>query len=125
VPSYGIYRPLQPDASFYMILEVTTIDNDVITLPKEDPTLKVVGAIESLETKLLNIFEQFPELIKSVPPVVPAIIDNEITVPVPVPVPVPVSVPVPVPVKKEDIKMYWIIAIVLILIAYYLMNSKK
>ena len=57
----GTYRPLQPDASFYMILEVTTINNDVVNLPKEDPTLKVVGAIESLETKLLNVFEQFPK----------------------------------------------------------------
>ena len=113
LPSNGIYQPLQPDASFYMILEVTTIDNDVITLPKEDPTLKVVGAIESLENKLLNIFEQFPDLIKSVSPVSP------------VSDPSPSSgstvadpSPSPPPVKKEElpIKMYWIIAIILILI---------
>lgn len=115
----GTYQPLQPDAAFYMILEVTTIDNDVITLPKEDTTLKVVGAIESLENKLLNIFDQFPDLIKSVLPVsVP-----NIEIPV-----LPVSVPdieEPVKPKPMDKKMYWIIAIVLLLIAYYLMNSKK
>lgn len=45
----GTYQLLQPDAAFYMILEITTIDNTVITLPKEDA---VVEAIEALGKKL-------------------------------------------------------------------------
>ena len=120
LPSNGNYQPLQPDASFYMILEVTTIDNDVVTLPKEDPTLKVVGAIESLETKLLNIFEQFPDIIKAVLPVsVPNIEGSVPNIEVPVP-----SIITDKP-KPMDKKMFWIIAIILILITYYLINSKK
>jgi hypothetical protein len=87
----GTYRPLQPDASFYMILEVTTINNDVVNLPSQDQTLKVVEAIESLETKLINVFEKFPKSVFK---------------------------------ETIDKKIYWVIAIILILIAYYL-HSKK
>ena len=119
-PYIGTYQLLQPDAGFYMILEVTTIDNDVITLPKEDPTVKVVEAIQSLENKLMNIFEQFPDLIKSAIPEPLPVLENEV-----VPI-LPNIVPESEPTKpKIDKKMYWIIAIILILIAYYLMNSKK
>jgi hypothetical protein len=125
----GTYQLLQPDASFYMILEVTTIDNDVITLPKEDPTVKVVEAIQSLEEKVVGLpeamksfeekftilFEQFPEALKS-------------ALPVPVPEPVTVVAPSPVleqPVPpKMDKKMYWIAAIAILVIAYLLLNKK-
>jgi hypothetical protein len=124
----GTYQLLQPDAAFYMILEVTTIDNDVITLPKEDPTIKVVEAIQSLEEKVVGLpeaiksleekftflFEQFPDAIKMALP-------EPVALPEPtVPEPIIVSEP-----KIIDKKMYWIIAIILILIAYYFMNSKK
>jgi hypothetical protein len=125
----GTYQLLQPDASFYMILEVTTIDNDVITLPKEDPTVKVVEAIQSLEEKVVGLpeamksfeekftflFEQFPEALKS-------------ALPEPIPAPTPVVISAEVPVTqasiKIDKKMYWIIAIVILVIGYLLMNKK-
>lgn len=127
LPSNGIYRPLQPDASFYMILEVTTIDNNVVTLPKEDPTIKVVEAIQSLEEKVVGLpeaiksleekftflFEQFPDAIKMALP-------EPAALPEPIVPEIIVSEP-----KIIDKKMYWIIAIILILIAYYFMNSKK
>jgi hypothetical protein len=51
----GTYQPLQPDAQFYMVLEVTTIDNEAMTLPKEDPNMKIVEAIKSLESKILQL----------------------------------------------------------------------
>ena len=107
-PYIGTYQLLQPDAGFYMILEVTTIDNDVITLPKEDPTIKVVEAIESLETKLLNIFEQF-HVIKSerVDPVAPSYI-SDILKP-----------------KIMDKKIYWIIAIILFFIVIIISVPKR
>ena len=105
LPSNGNYQPLQPDASFYMILEVTTIDNNVVTLPKEDPTLKVVGAIESLENNLINIFQQFPDVIKSVRM-------DQVAAP-----PLDTKVPEILKPKIMDKKIYWIIAIILILIA--------
>jgi len=53
----GTYQPLQPDANFYMVLEVTTIDYDTITLPKEDSNMKVVEAIESLGEKITHFLE--------------------------------------------------------------------
>jgi len=123
----GTYQPLQPDASFYMILEVTTIDNDVITLPKEDPTVKVVEAIQSLEEKVVGLpeamksfeekftilFEQFPEALKSALPV-----PEPVTVVAPSPV---LEQPVP---PKMDKKMYWIAAIAILVIAYLLLNKK-
>ena len=126
-PYIGTYQLLQPDAAFYMILEVTTIDNDVITLPKEDPTIKVVEAIESLENKLMNIFEKFPDIIKTTiqeplpvlekeVPSVPSTIVTESE---------PIKLTEPVKPKIIDKKMYFIIAIILLLIAYYFMDSKK
>jgi hypothetical protein len=125
LPANGNYQPLQPDASFYMILEVTTIDNEVVTLPKEDPTLKVVGAIESLENKLINIFEQFPDLMKSAIPV--PVLENEVPIHSVPSIIVPESESTAESVKPKiiDKKMYWIIAIILLLIAYYFMDSKK
>ena len=127
----GTYQPLQPDAAFYMVLEVTTIDNEVITLPKEDPTLKIVSAIESLENKLINMFEQFPDLIKSAIPE-PQVLENEVPIysavsPAIATTIVPEHEPIVTTVKPKifDKKTYWIIAIVLILIAYYFMDSKK
>lgn len=129
-PYIGTYQLLQPDAGFYMILEVTTIDNDVITLPKEDPTVKVVEAIQSLEEKVVGLpeaiksleekftflFEQFPDAIKlALPePVAPTVMAS---------VDVP-ETPVAVTVPKMDKKMYWIAAIVILIIAYLLLNKK-
>ena len=121
--SSALYQPLQPDASFYMILEVTTIDNEVITLPKEDTSIKIVQAIESLENKFVSLIDQFPGFIKSVTPVVPepeSPVDVALSqVPIVQP---PAPVPPP-PVQKIDNKIYWIIAILFILIIY-LFNSK-
>jgi len=135
----GTYQLLQPDAAFYMVLEVTTIDNDVITLPQEDPTIKVVEAIQSLEDKVVSLpdaiksleekfvilFEKFPEreiptninsvsaAIKSVLP-----IQNESNEPL-------VTNETPSQeVPKMDKKMYWIAAIVIFVIAYLLFNKK-
>jgi len=119
-----VYKPLQPDAAFYMILEVTTIDNDVVTLPKEDPTLKIVGAIESLETKLSTLFEKFPDIIKSSLPdsvPVPERVEEIEEVELPPKVPEPIQFPKP----KTDKKIYWIIAIILIFIAYLIGSNKK
>jgi hypothetical protein len=65
----GTYQPLQPDANFYMILEVTTIDYDAITLPKEDPQVKVVDAIESLENRFVELMEQLPYMVQQNTPV--------------------------------------------------------
>jgi len=127
-PYNGTYQLLQPDAGFYMILEVTTIDNDVITLPEEDPTAKVVEAIQSLEEKVVGLpeaiksleekfvilFEQFPETLKS-------------ALPLPEPVAavvVPTSPEVPVTQPKMDKKMYWIVAIVILVLAYLFLNKK-
>ena len=127
-PYDGTYQLLQPDAGFYMILEVTTIDNDVITLPKEDPTVKVVEAIQSLEEKVVGLpeamksfeekftilFEQFPEALKSALPV---------PEPAPAPAPAVISTVTPEPIKIDK-KMYWIIAIAILVIGYLLMNKK-
>ena len=138
----GTYQLLQPDAAFYMILEVTTIDNDVTTLPQEDPSIKVVEAIQSLEDKVVGLpdaiksleekfvvlFEKFPErdgydlpttlhsvsaAIKSVLPV-----QNESNEPV-----APNATPSQ-EAPKMDKKMYWIAAIVIFVIAYLLFNKK-
>lgn len=120
----GTYQLLQPDATFYMILEVTTIDNDVITLPEEDPTAKVVEAIQSLEEKVVGLpeamksfeekftflFEQFPETLKSAfPPSLP-------------PLALPISEQVITP--KIDKKMYWIAIIAIFIIVYLVFNKK-
>jgi hypothetical protein len=114
-----------------MVLEVTTIDNDVITLPKEDPTVKVVEAIQSLEDKVVGLpeaiksleekftflFEQFPDALKSVLPV-----PEPIAMAVPSPILEQESVTVAPP--KMDKKMYWIAAIAILVIAYLLLNKK-
>ena len=126
-PYIGTYQLLQPDAGFYMILEVTTIDNDVITLPKEDPTVKVVEAIQSLEEKLISLFEQFPDLIKTTIPEPLPVLEKEVpSVPSTIVTePEPIKLTEPVKPKIIDKKMYFIIAIILLLIAYYFMDSKK
>ena len=121
-PYIGTYQLLQPDAGFYMILEVTTIDNDVITLPKEDPTVKVVEAIQSLEEKLISLFEQFPDLIKTTIPEPLPVLEKEVPI---VPESEPIKLTEPVKPKIIDKKMYFIIAIILLLIVYYFMDSKK
>jgi len=129
----GTYQTLQPDAQFYMILEVTTIDNSIITLPKEDPTIKVVRAIESLEQRFASLFEDLPNMIKAgipepvVPepvvvsvPIVPSTIAHTV---IPDEKPPQVVDPV-VDIKKMDTKMYIIIALVILFIAY-IFSSKK
>ena len=126
-PYIGTYQLLQPDAGFYMILEVTTIDNDVITLPKEDPTVKVVEAIQSLEEKLISLFEQFPDLIKTTIPEPLPVLEKEVpSVPSTIVTESePIKLTEPVKPKIIDKKMYFIIAIILLLIVYYFMDSKK
>jgi len=129
----GTYQTLQPDAQFYMILEVTTIDSSITTLPKEDPQLKVVRAIESLEQRFASLFEDLPNMIKAgipepvVPepvvvsvPIVPSTIAHTI---IPDEKPPQVVDPV-VDIKKMDTKMYIIIALVILFIAY-IFSSKK
>jgi hypothetical protein len=66
----GTYQPLQPDANFYMILEVTTIDYDSITLPKEDPQVKVVEAIQSLENRFVELAENLPYMVQQQAPLI-------------------------------------------------------
>lgn len=123
-PANGTYQLLQPDASFYMILEITTIDPNVITLPKEDPNVKVVQAIQSLEDKLVNLLEQFPEVIKASIPE-PVIIKQEVPAPVaPVTEEVVEKVKEAVETPKISPKMYWIIALVLIFILYYTTSKR-
>ena len=74
----GDYRLLQPDAAFYMILEITTIDNTVITLPKEDSSIKIVNAIEELSSKFDLIQPQAPIVNVSTPDVViPPLFDKK------------------------------------------------
>ena len=66
----GTYQPLQPDANFYMVLEVTTIDYDAITLPKEDPQVKVVEAIQSLENRFVELAENLPYMVQQQAPLI-------------------------------------------------------
>jgi len=111
----GTYQPLQPDAEFYMILEVTTIDYDAVTLPAEDKTVKVVEALESLERKFDTFFEEMVNIKTSEP----RIIEKILQLPAPEkqeqePSPV-------VPEKKNNnINMYILIAILALLIVYML-----
>ena len=111
----GTYQPLQPDAQFYMVIEVTTIDYDAVTLPAEDKTVKVVEAIESLERK----FDAFFEEIVNIKTSEPRIIEKILQLPAPEkqeqePSPV-------VPEKKNNnINMYILIAILALLIVYML-----
>jgi hypothetical protein len=115
----GTYQPLQPDANFYMILEVTTIDYDAVTLPKEDGQVKVVEAIRSLEERFATLMDALPSVIKSsIPePVVPYQATPILALEKPEP-------PEPEPeVKQFDIKMYIIIALIMLL-AVYMFSSK-
>lgn len=130
--NFGTYQTLQPDAQFYMILEVTTIDNSIITLPKEDPQIKVVHAIEALEKRFASLFEDLPNMIKAGIP--EPVVQEPVVVSIPI-VPStiahtdipdekpPVADPV-VDMKKMDTKMYIIIALVILFIAY-IFSSKK
>jgi hypothetical protein len=113
----GIYRPLQPDAQFYMVLEVTTIDYEAITLPKEDPNIKVVEAIEQLGEKITTLFEniQFPEPITI----------EKIFSPPPKPLLLADDEPKKDSFKKIDTKTYIIIALVVLIILYLISSSKK
>lgn len=104
----GTYQPLQPDAAFYMILEITTIDNTVITLPKEDPTVKVVEAIQSLSAKFDTLLETIPDAFQA--PIV------NVTTP---------DVILPPEIMKttlndDDKKKFYIIAFIVLIIAYFL-----
>ncbi len=94
----SLYQPLQPDAQFYMILEVTTVDYDAVTLPAEDKTVKVVEAIESLERKFDTFFEEMKNI------------------------PEPHTFMLPAVDKKDSTQMYILIAI-LVLLALYLIRS--
>lgn len=98
IGGFGTYQPLQPDAQFYMVLEVTTVDYNVMTLPKEDSTIKIVQAIESLEQKLLYMMDSSsdkqPLFINSMP-----------------------SAP-----KKTDLKIYIAFALIIIFMYFFLKN---
>ena len=114
--SGGGYVLLQPDATFYMILEVTTIDNNVVTLPKEDPTVKVVQAIEVLTEKFEKLSELIPELLETREP---------IKIEVPAPIETPTSLPEEPKIQQpaDSKKMYYIFAILAILLAYFLFSK--
>ena len=100
----GTYQPLQPDANFYMILEVTTIDYDSITLPKEDPQVKVVEAIQSLENKFVDLLENLPYMVQQNTPVLERVFDS--------------SPSLPSSTIQLDMKMYIIIALIGLLVVY-------
>jgi len=57
----GDYVPLQPDAEFYMVLEITTRD---ATAPPEDTNLRVVEAVDKLGKK----FDRLAKIIQNPPP---------------------------------------------------------
>lgn len=57
----GDYVPLQPDAEFYMVLEITTRDPNA---PPEDTNLRVVEAVEKLGKK----FDRLSKSIQNPPP---------------------------------------------------------
>ena len=110
----GTYQPLQPDANFYMVLEVTTVDYDAMTLPKEDPQVKVVEAIKSLEDKFVILMENLPGIIEaSVPEQVP-LLEKVFSAPPPVHTKPP----------KFDLKIYIIFALIFLL-ALYVFSSKQ
>jgi hypothetical protein len=105
----GRYQPLQPDAQFYMILEVTTVDYDAITLPAEDKTVKVVEAIQSLEKKFdmfLDIKHTTPETRTIVLPPAEPKVSTE-----------------PVPIERKDSMQMYILIAILILLALSLLKS--
>ena len=118
----GTYQPLQPDANFYMVLEVTTVDYDTMILPKEDPQIKVVEAIKSLEDKFVTLMESLPAIIQaSIPEQVPLI--EKVFVPAPEPKPFDAPAPPPKS-QKFDMKTYIIIALIFLL-ALYVFSSKQ
>jgi len=119
----GAYVPLQPDATFYMILEVTTIDRDVMTLPKEDPTVKVVQAIQDLEDKFESLLEKLPEAIAAaIPKPEPTLFPLQLEAPPPKKEPEePVKELNTAPLKQQaDKKMYWILALLGLVILFLL-----
>lgn len=101
-----VYQPLNPTSQFYMILEITSIDTSVQTLPKEDKSVKIVDAIEALGEKLDLMLEQLPIT-------VPAPIINLPEVPAPVLPEVPDN-------KKQ---LYILYAIIAILVLYFLFKK--
>ena len=101
----GTYQPLQPDANFYMVLEVTTIDYDAITLPKEDPQVKVVEAIQSLENRFVELAENLPYMVQQQAPPPPLI--EKVFYP-----------PSDSSGIQLDMKMYIIIALIGLLVVY-------
>lgn len=109
----GTYQPLQPDANFYMILEVTTVDYDTETLPKEDPQIKVVEAIKSLEDKFIALAYALPDIVAGEKQVV--LNTSQKTAP---------SSHFSFPNGNLDTKTYIIIGLV-ILLALYMFSSKR
>ena len=105
------YQLLQPDAKFYMILEITTVEYDAITLPAEDKTVKVVEAIQSLERK----FDVFLDL-KTTPET------HTVVLPSTESVLTPTESVLPTVERKDSIQMYILIAI-LVLLAFTLMKG--
>jgi hypothetical protein len=96
------YQLLQSDAEFYMILEVTTVEYDAITLPDEDKTVKVVEAIQSLEKK----FDMFLDIKHTTP--------ETRTIVLPPAEPTVSTEPAPVE-RKDSMQMYILIAILILL----------
>jgi hypothetical protein len=112
----GTYQPLQPDANFYMVLEVTTVDYDAMTLPKEDPQVKVVEAIKSLEDKFIMLMESLPAIIESSIPEQVPLLEKVFSAPPP---PTPKT-----QTQKFDMKVYIIFALIFLL-ALYVFSSKQ
>lgn len=107
------YKPLQPDASFYMVIEITTIDNTVMELPKDDTMASVIKSLESLTDKFESFVQQIPAL-------TPA------RVPVPEPVPVLQEQPSQViteSLQKQRQMTYWVIALLVLLIVYFMFGK--
>lgn len=99
------YQPLNYYSKFYMILEVTSIDTSVQTLPKEDKSVKIVDAIEALGEKLDLMLEQLP-----------------VNIPAPI-INIPeVSLP-KVPELDNKKQMYVLYAIIAILVLYFLFKK--
>jgi hypothetical protein len=110
-PEYS-YVPLQPDAGFYMVIEVTTIDNTIIELPQDDTTSTVIKTLETLTDKFDTLAQSIPMLIK----------DKE---------PIKIETPAPVIVKSNDKDLqnqknmlYWVIGLLVILIIYVIFGRR-
>jgi hypothetical protein len=112
----GVYQPLQPDAQFYMVLEVTTVDYDAITLPSEDPQMKVVEAIQSLEEKIVSLLtDAKPQIIEELQEPEP---EPELQEPEPEPH------GFSFPQLDENLKLYILIALIAIL-AFFVLSSRR